>query len=75
LKGQGKRLPILGDDPEHANRNYIKHFVLDKDSEFLRGIQSDRTLGEKYGLEYAEGFHFIGPRESIMEKYIEEFGE
>ena len=68
-------MEILGDDPETASINYIKHFVLDRDSAFLRGIQSDRQLGEKYGVEWAEGFHYIGPRESMMEKYIEEFGE
>ena len=75
LTNAGKHLEILGNDPETANRNYIKHFVLDRDSTYLRGIQSDQALGEKYGLEWAEGFHYIGPRESMMEEYIEEFGE
>ena len=34
-----------------ADRNYIKEFVLAR----------DRELGRKYGVEYAEAFHYIGP--------------
>jgi LmbE family N-acetylglucosaminyl deacetylase len=74
LKAEGKKLPILGEDPETANRNYIQHFVLDHDSQFQRGIQSDKILGEKYGLGWAEGFHYIGPRHSKLQEYIEEHG-
>ncbi len=43
-------LPWLGNDDETADRAYIKEFVL----------QRDRDLGRKYGVEYAEGFHYIG---------------
>ncbi len=51
LAKQNQRLPLLGDDDLTADRNYIKEFVLDR----------DRELGRKYGVEYAEAFHYIGP--------------
>lgn len=70
LAAQKKRLPILGDDDETANRQYIKHMVLDIDSEALRGVPSDRELGRRYGLEWAEAFHYIGPASSRLERYI-----
>jgi len=60
LAKQGLRLPILGDDDETANREYIRHFVLAR----------DRELGQRYGLEYAEKFHYIGPEPSPVEEYI-----
>ena len=75
LQNEGKKLSILGADAEVANRNYIQHFVLDIDSEYLRGIQSDRELGAKYGLQWAEGFHYIGPRKSQLPDYIEKHQE
>ncbi len=51
LAAQGKRLPMLGDDDATANREYVKQVVLKK----------DRQLGAKYGLQYAEAYHYIGP--------------
>jgi LmbE family N-acetylglucosaminyl deacetylase len=51
LAAEGKRLPMLGDDAATANREYIKQVVLKK----------DRQLGTKYGLQYAEAYHYIGP--------------
>ena len=72
LAAQKRRLPILGDDDETANRQYIKQFVLDLDSPGLRGVPSDRELGRRYGLEWAEGFHYIGPGGSRLEQYIAE---
>jgi LmbE family N-acetylglucosaminyl deacetylase len=51
LARQGKKLPLLGDDDRSADRNYIREFVL----------AGDRELGKKYGLEYAEAFHYVGP--------------
>ena len=51
LAAEGKRLPMLGDSDDSANREYIKHVVLKKDSE----------LGRKYGLQFAEAYHHIGP--------------
>jgi LmbE family N-acetylglucosaminyl deacetylase len=70
LEKEGKRLDILGETDESANRSYIKNFVLDIDSDRLRGVPSDREVGRTYGLEWAERFHYIGPRESKIEEYI-----
>jgi LmbE family N-acetylglucosaminyl deacetylase len=55
LAKENRRLPILGNDDETANRQYIKHVVL----------WQDRELGQKHSLEYAEPFHYIGPDESV----------
>ena len=67
LASQGKKLPLLGDDDDTANFNYVKHFLMG----------DNRALGAQYGLEYAEAFHYIGPpasgpsaRES-RQKYID----
>ena len=70
LAKQGKKLPILGSSAESANLNYIKHFVLDKDSVHLRGIPSDRTLATDFDLEWAECFYYRGPEPSILNDYI-----
>jgi len=70
LAAQRKQLPILGSDDATANRHYIKEFVLDYDSEFLRGVPSDREVGRPYGLEWAEAFHYIGPGTSKLAQYI-----
>lgn len=61
LADEGKKLPILGNDDNTANFNYIKEFVLD----------SDKMNGEKYGLEWAECFHYIGPVADKTDEYIE----
>jgi hypothetical protein len=70
LAAEKRRLPLLGHDDETANRQYIKHIVLDLDSERLRGVPSDREVGRRYGLEWAEGFHYIGPAAGALERYI-----
>jgi LmbE family N-acetylglucosaminyl deacetylase len=63
LAKKGQRLPLLGDDDATADRNYIKEFVLER----------DRELGRKYGVEYAESFHYIGPpKAERTEAYIRE---
>ena len=61
LAENGVKLPILGDDDETADFNYIKHFVLDIDSEALRLTPSDREVGRPFGLEWAERFYYRGP--------------
>jgi LmbE family N-acetylglucosaminyl deacetylase len=61
LAEDGKKLPILGEDDHTANVNYIKEFVLD----------NDKKLGEKYGLGWAEAFHYIGPAPSKIDDYIQ----
>jgi hypothetical protein len=74
LASQKLRLPILGGDDDSANRGYIKNIVLDNDSLSQRGVLSDRELGRRYGLEWAEAFHYIGPRESQLDRYIADHG-
>jgi len=69
LAAKGKKLLILGNDDNTANFNYIKNFVLDIDSERLRGVPSDKKTGEAYGLEWAERFHYFGPAEDKLEEY------
>ncbi|MBI3665175.1 MAG: PIG-L family deacetylase [Acidobacteria bacterium] len=60
LAARKLRLPILGDNDETANRQYVKEFVL----------RPNHELGQKYGLEYAEAFHYIGPEESPVDEYV-----
>ncbi len=63
LAKKNQRLPLLGDDDATADRNYIKEFLLAR----------NRELGRKYGVEYAEAFHYIGPAVSRrMDDYIRE---
>jgi len=62
LTEQKLKLPILGDDDATANRQYIKHIVLREDAE----------LGRRYGLQYAEPFHYIGPKPSMLDDYIKQ---
>jgi len=57
LAKQGKKLPLLGDDDLTADRNYIKEFVLDR----------SRHIGQQYGVEYAEAFHYIGPNSDALD--------
>lgn len=72
LEKEGKYLPLLGNTDQEANRNYIKHFVLDMDSKYLRGVPSDKEIGKAYKLAWAEAFHYIGPEPSAMTGYIDE---
>lgn len=60
LAGEGMRLPLLGNDDETANREYTRQFVLDRDAE----------TGKKFGLTYAEPYHYIGPVPAKVEDYI-----
>ena len=55
LAAKNLKLPVLGNNDEMANREYIKQIVLWQDHE----------VGQRYGLEYAEPFHYIGPGESV----------
>jgi LmbE family N-acetylglucosaminyl deacetylase len=49
LVKEGKHLSILDGDDRTANINYIKTFV----------FSEEKKLGEKYGMEWAEGFHYM----------------
>ena len=62
LASRNLRLPLLGNDDETASREYIREFLL----------RADREVGRKYGLEYAEQFHYIGPEPSPVEEYIKQ---
>jgi len=79
LAKKGKVLPILGNDDKTANFNYVKNFVFDIDSRRLNFSQiSNKKLGESYGLEWAERFHYINDLEindsspNKLEQYIKE---
>lgn len=71
LLAQGKKTSLLGDNDDDANFNYVKNFMLDIDSEHVRGVPSDREIGKKYGLGWAEQFHYIGLRPSKAVDYIQ----
>jgi hypothetical protein len=70
LAQQGFRLPILGDDDETAEREYIRLFC----------STAVRELGQEYGLGYAEPFFYVPPGGSVfgfaesaeIEQYIAE---
>jgi len=61
LAAKGRKLPILGDNDDTANRAYTKQFSLAR----------DRQRAQPHGLEYAEYFHYIPPDESDVEDYVE----
>jgi LmbE family N-acetylglucosaminyl deacetylase len=65
LAKKNLKLPLLGDDDATADRAYIKEFILAR----------NRELGKRYGMEYAEAFHYIGSpanfgRPRAIEEYI-----
>ena len=60
LRDRGLRLPILGEDDDTANREYTRQFVLGRDAE----------TGKRYGVAYAEPYHYIGPEASPVEDYV-----
>jgi LmbE family N-acetylglucosaminyl deacetylase len=75
LAAEGKKLDILGNDDRTANFNWVKHFVFDIDSKRLNfGQVSNRQLGAKYGLAWAEQYYYISDLEdqtpNNLEKYI-----
>lgn len=60
LAAQGKKLPLLGTDDATANREYTRVFALGR----------DRVRAKPHGLQYAEVFHYIGPDEDPVDKYV-----
>jgi len=56
LAMQGKRLPMLGNDDDTANFQYVKNFVMD----------DFRVFGHQFGLGYAEAFRYVGPEPSFQ---------
>jgi hypothetical protein len=65
LAKRNLRLPLLDGDDTAADRNYIKEFVLAR----------NRELDRKYGVEYAEAFHYVGQSAlgapTQVEQYVE----
>jgi len=60
---RGLKLEFLGEgDDASADYNYIKHFIL----------RRSRELGKQYGFQYAEKYHYIGPRNSYVNRFVEE---
>jgi LmbE family N-acetylglucosaminyl deacetylase len=60
LASQGKRLPLLGNDDETANRQYAKYFALSR----------DRVRGKQHGMRYAEVYHYVSRDESPVDEYV-----
>jgi LmbE family N-acetylglucosaminyl deacetylase len=60
LAEEGLTLPVLGSDDEAANRNYIREIILER----------DREAGRKYGLQWAEPYHYIGPPADEVGEYV-----
>lgn len=60
LAERGMKLPLLGDDDQTASNQYIMHLVLQRDAE----------VGKRYGLAFAEPFHYIGPEPDRVEDYV-----
>jgi len=77
LAAEGKRLAILEEGGKSADHNWVKHFVFDIDARRLNFSQmSNKKIGEKYGLQWAEQYHYISDLEdqtpNLLEKYIKE---
>lgn len=63
LAAEGKRLPILGGDDRTADREYIRHFLLD----------GERECGSPYGFAYAERCYYIDqrtPQSAKVNEYV-----
>ncbi len=65
MASQGKRLPILGNSDETANREYIRHFIMKPHSTF-EGIVN-------YGIEYAERFMYYNERKTNENMTVDEY--
>src|SRR5262249_44462112 len=64
LAKQGRRLPLLGADDRTANREYVRHFLLD----------DYREYGKPYNLQWAERFSYVDERpaqRSKVDDYVE----
>lgn len=65
LAKEGKYLPLLEGDDHTANFNYTKEFV----------FTENKKLGEKYGLQWAEGYHYMAENDesdavSARDEYV-----
>jgi LmbE family N-acetylglucosaminyl deacetylase len=62
LANEGKQLPLLDKDGKTADFNYVKYVVFGIDTRRLYTFFptiSNKDLGEQYGLEWAERYHYI----------------
>src|SRR3954451_1482985 len=57
LLKQGKKLPLLGDDDETANFQYVKFFLM----------EDSRLYGQQFGCEYVEAFRYIGAEPNYLD--------
>lgn len=65
LAAKGLRLPLLGEEDDTANHQYVKHFLM----------EDWKRLGSRFGLGYAEAFRYIGPatrHDEEIRKYAEQ---
>jgi LmbE family N-acetylglucosaminyl deacetylase len=63
LAREGKRLPLLGNDDRAADREYIRHFLLD----------DYRDFAKPHSLQYAERFYYVDdrrPADSKVDEYV-----
>jgi LmbE family N-acetylglucosaminyl deacetylase len=74
LAKEGKKLALLGDDDNLADFNYVKNFVFDIDSRRLNFSNiSNKELGEKYGVGWAERFHYVNSESpNRLQQYVKE---
>ena len=63
LAREGKRLPILGDDDQTADREYVRQFLI---SEY-------RTLGQQFGCAYAEAFYYMDHRVPRAQTEVDDY--
>jgi hypothetical protein len=64
LAAQGMRIPAFSSGQDAAKDAYIEAAF----------IERDKQVGAKYGLDYAEEFHYIGPDHSL-DDYIRAHAE
>ena len=60
LAERGLRVPALSGNLDEATKEYIQAAF----------VTRDHTTGGKYGLQYAEEFHYIGPDASLERIYL-----
>ncbi len=66
LAKESKRLPILGNDDQTADREYVRQFL----------ISDDRKIGKQHGLEYGEAFYYVDERtpegQPALDNYVKD---
>jgi LmbE family N-acetylglucosaminyl deacetylase len=66
LAREGRRLAILGDNDQSADREYVRRFMM----------KEHEALGKRYGVRFAEAFYYVDQRASEeqaeVDKYVKE---